>query len=135
MLSATYDLIGAHILGLATRVLKGKVADVGDEANTLEIDFGVHYLLTGFGIMLSNQSKVRYAFKLETSVDNNEWEPLYDFSKYHTSNKLDLAFDPKVVRYFRITNGIESLFNLWSKERLTHPLGSASPHSGLETSI
>ena len=108
--------------GLATRVIKGKLADFGEEANSLEVDLGVHYLLTGLGLMLSNQSKHRYSFKLETSVDSNTWEALYDFSKYHTSNKLDLAFDPKVIRYLRITNGMSP--NTYSKV-VAFPFGTA----------
>lgn len=95
---------------LSTRVLKGKVGDTGDEANAVELDLGLLYLINGLGLMLSSASKARYAFKLETSVDRKDWQLLYDFTKYHTSNKLDLNFDPQVVRYIRLSNGMSTRF-------------------------
>jgi hypothetical protein len=91
---------------LSTRVIRGKVGDLGDEANNVELDLGLPYFLNFISILFSTSTKSRYAFKLEISVDGKKWQLLYDFTKYHTSNKVDLAFDGRVVRYIRISEGL-----------------------------
>ncbi|CAG2122358.1 unnamed protein product, partial [Medioppia subpectinata] len=100
---------------LSTRVLKGKVGDVGEEANAVELDLGLPYVLTGMGVMLSSSGKTRYAFKLETSMDRKDWQMLYDFTKYHTSNKLDLMFNPLVARYVRLSDAVS--YPDWAEKR------------------
>lgn len=100
---------------LSTRVLRGKIGDIGDEANTLELDLGLHYLVNGLGLLISSSTKTRYAFKVEISVDNKNWNLLYDFTKHHTSNKLDLAFDPRVVRFIRLSEGVS--YPDWADKR------------------
>ena len=98
---------------LSTQVLRGKLGDTGEEADTLLLDLGLHYLLNGIGVVISGSFKTRYAFKVETSVDNNQWHTLYDFTRYHTSNKLDLSFDPKVIRFLRFSEGLSNRQNSW----------------------
>ncbi|XP_054156888.1 BTB/POZ domain-containing protein 9-like [Oppia nitens] len=88
---------------LSTRVLRGKIGDLGEEANTLELDLGLYYLVNGFGVWMGSSTKARFAFKMETSLDGRLWQTLYDFTKYHTSNKLELTFDPLVLRYIRVS--------------------------------
>ena len=91
---------------LSSRVLIGKLAEMGEEDDILVLDLGLHYYVNVLGLVISSSTKIRYAFKVETSVDNIKWNTLYDFSQYHTSNRLDLQFDPKVIRYLRLSNGL-----------------------------
>ncbi len=113
----TFGLPGVDVVAikgknqLSTRVIRGKVGDLGDEANSVELDLGLPYFLNFISILFSTSTKSRYAFKLEISVDGKKWQLLYDFTKYHTSNKVDLAFDGRVVRYIRISEGLYCLIS------------------------
>lgn len=106
---------------LSTHIIRGKIGDFGEEANSIELDLGLQYFLNGIGIVLSNMTKFRYAFKVETSVDGKKWQLLYDFTKYHTSNKVDLSFDGRVIRYISISEGI-CYPDLSDKKKETKPV-------------
>lgn len=95
--------------GLSARVISGKVGDIGEEANIIKLDLGLPYFLNGIAIVFSSSTKSRYAFKVQTSFDGKNWQLLYDFTQYHTSNRVDLTFDARVIRFISLSEGLITL--------------------------
>lgn len=89
---------------------------IGDEDKKgIVIGLGRPSIINNITLLLWDKDHRSYSYAIECSLDNQNWTPIVDYTKYFCRSTQKIFFLPKVVKYIRILgtfNSVNRYFHL-----------------------